>query len=100
MFIKNHNYYVYILASKRNGTLYVGVTSRLFNRISQHKIKFYKNSFTAKYNVNKLVYYERYQYIKDAISREKELKKWGREWKIKLIEKENSTWRDIYNDIL
>lgn len=64
-------YYIYILASKRNGTLYIGVTNNLLNRSFQHKIKEDKNSFTAKYNVDKLVYYEVYQYVNDALEREK-----------------------------
>jgi len=92
-------YYVYILASKRNGTLYIGVTNNLLNRSFQHKIKKDKNSFTAKYNIDKLVYYELYQYVSDAILREKQLKKWNREWKIKLIEKDNPAWRDLFLDM-
>ncbi len=95
---KEHRYYIYILANKKNGTLYIGVTNNLFNRIFQHKLKQNKNSFTAKYNINKLVYYEIYQYIEDAIKREKQLKKWKRQWKIGLIEKENFTWRDLFLD--
>lgn len=66
-------YYVYILASKRNGTLYIGVTNNLFRRSFTHKRKEDKNSFTAKYNIDRLVYYEIFQYIQDAIEREKEL---------------------------
>ncbi len=93
------SYYVYILTSKRNGTLYIGVTNNLFNRSFQHKIKYNKNSFTAKHNVNRLVYYDVYAYISDAIAREKQLKNWKREWKIKLIEKENPTWRDLFHDM-
>ena len=93
-------YFVYILASKRNGTLYIGVTNNLLNRSFQHKIKEDKNSFTAKYNVNKLVYYEVYQYVNDALEREKQLKNWKRKWKIELIEEENPTWRDLFNDML
>ena len=92
-------YYVYILASKRNGTLYIGVTNNLLNRSFKHKIKENKKSFTAKYNVNKLVYYEVYNDIRDAITREKQLKNWKREWKIRLIEKENPTWRDLFDDL-
>ena len=80
---KEHHYYVYILASGINGTLYVGVTNNLLNRSFQHKIKYDKDSFTAKYNINKLVYYETYQYIQDAIQREKQIKKWNRKWKLK-----------------
>lgn len=93
-------YYVYILANKRNGTLYMGVTNNLFNRNFQHKIKLNKNSFTAKYNIDKLVYFETYGYIQDAIAREKQLKRWRREWKLKLIEKDNPTWRDLFKDFL
>lgn len=92
-------YYVYILTNKRNGTLYIGVTNNLLNRNFQHKIKEDKNSFTAKYSINRLVYYETYIYIQDAIAREKQLKNWKRKWKIELIEKENSTWRDLFNDL-
>jgi putative endonuclease len=95
---KVHNYYIYILASKRNGTLYIGVTNNLFNRSFQHKLKIDKTSFTAIYGIDKLVYYENYKYINDALAREKELKKWKREWKIKLIEKENPTWRNLFED--
>ena len=95
---KEKYYYTYILASKRNGTLYIGVTNNLFSRSFQHKLKQDSNSFTAKYNISKLVYYEEHQYIQDAILREKQLKKWNRQWKINLIEKENSTWRDLSKD--
>ena len=96
---KEHRYYVYILASKRNGTLYIGVTNSLFCRIFQHKLKLNPESFTARYNVKMLVYYESYGYINDAIKREKQLKKWNRAWKIELIEKENPTWRDLFKDM-
>ncbi len=95
---REHHYYVYILASKRNGTLYIGVTNNLLNRNWQHKQKESENSFTARYNVNKLVYYEVCSDIRAAIAREKQLKNWKREWKIKLIEEENKVWRDLYND--
>ena len=78
---KDYTFYVYILASKRNGTLYVGVTNSLFTRSFQHKLKQNPSSFSAKYSINKLVYYEIYQYIDEAIEREKELKKWRRDWK-------------------
>ncbi len=92
-------YYVYILTSKRNGTLYIGVTNNLLNRSFIHKIKTNKNSFTAKYNVNRLAYYEVYNDIRDAIAREKQLKNWHRPWKINLIEKDNPTWRDLFDDL-
>ena len=86
---------LYILASKRNGTLYIGVTSDLIKRIWQHK----NNSvagFTKKYNVHTLVYFEQHQEMMEAIKREKQLKKWNRSWKINLIEKGNPDWDDLY----
>ena len=88
------NYYIYILASKRNGTLYIGVTNDLVRRVLEHKNKVIKG-FTDKYNVNSLVYYESYSSINEAIKREKAMKKWNRAWKIQLIEKENPTWNDL-----
>ncbi|MFC1678128.1 GIY-YIG nuclease family protein [Patescibacteria group bacterium] len=97
---KEHIYFVYILASKRNGTLYIGVTNGLFARTFQHKIKKNSNSFTAKYNVNKLVYFETFKYINDALTQEKELKRFRRNEKIELIEKDNSTWRDLFLDMI
>ena len=72
----------------------------MFNRSFQHKLKQDPNSFTAKYKIDKLVYYEEYQYVQDAILREKQLKKWNRQWKVRLIEKENPTWRDLFLDML
>ena len=96
---KEHIYYVYILANKNNKVLYIGVTNSLFSRIFKHKLKENKNSFTAKYNISKLIYYEEYQYIQDAIEREKELKRYRRKWKIELIEKGNSSWRDLFKDM-
>jgi len=97
---KEHNYYVYILSNKNNKVLYIGITNNLFNRSFQHKLKENPNSFTAKYNINKLVYYEPYRFINDAITREKQMKKWRRKWKIELIEKENPNWKDLFNDML
>lgn len=97
---KEHIYFVYILTNKRNGTLYIGVTNNLFSRAFQHKLKENPNSFTAKFDINILVYYESYQFIQDAIEREKELKGWNRKWKIKLIEKQNLTWKDLLGDRL
>ncbi len=86
--------YVYILASDRNGTLYVGVTSDLDKRIQEHKLKIRK-SFTQKYNVDKLVYYEVHFDIQTAIHREKCIKKWNRKWKIDLVESMNLQWEDL-----
>ena len=90
---------VYILTNVHNAVLYIGVTSDLFTRIPQHKSKFYENSFTAKYNCNKLVYYETYAMIEDAIAREKQLKKWKREWKDKLIDGMNPEWKDLFENL-
>lgn len=91
--------FVSILASDRNGTLYVGVTSDLVQRIYQHKNKFVP-SFTEKYGVDKLVWFEAYDSIEGAIIREGQIKKWKREWKIRLIEEKNSYWNDLYDSIL
>lgn len=91
--------FVYILASQRNGTLYIGVTSDLLKRVWEHKNKIVKG-FTEKYGVDKLVYYEQCEDIMGAIQREKQLKKWNRSWKLKLIEKKNPKWRDLYFDLM
>ena len=91
-------YYVYIIASKRNGTLYIGVTSNLKQRISQHKQKAIPG-FTQKYGVDKLVHYESTTNIEPALDREKQLKKWNRKWKLKLIEDTNPEWKDLYDEI-
>ncbi len=88
-------YYIYMLASQRYGTLYVGVTNNLIARIYQHKNGLVAG-FTKKYNVDKLVYYEIHHHIRDAIVREKCIKKWRREWKIRLIEEKNPLWLDLY----
>ncbi len=88
------NYCVYILASKRNGTLYIGVTSNLQRRIQEHKEK-QVEGFTKKYDVNKLVYFEQTTDVMSALTREKQLKKWNRAWKLNLIEKENPQWKDL-----
>ena len=92
-------YLVYILASKRNGTLYIGVTSDPIKRIWEHKNDVVKG-FTQRYQVHLLVYYEQFSDIKAAIQREKQLKKWRRKWKLELIEKMNSNWEDLYTQIL
>lgn len=90
---------VYILSNQPRGTLYIGVTSDLLGRIWQHKNK-QVDGFSKQYNLSLLVYYEVHETMLDAISREKQLKKWNREWKIKLIEDRNSEWRDLYNDLV
>ena len=91
---------VYIMANAYNNVLYIGVTSDLFSRITEHKNKIYPKSFTAKYNCNKLVFYEMYSTIEEAIGVEKRLKKWNRKWKIQLIEKDNPTWSDLFSEDL
>jgi len=88
----------YILASQKNGTLYIGVTSNLSKRIWQHKSNLVEG-FSREYHVNLLVYYEVHKSMRAAITREKQLKWWKREWKLRLIESVNPTWRDLYNDI-
>jgi putative endonuclease len=93
------NYFVYILASKRNGTLYIGVTNDLIRRVYEHKNDLVEG-FTQKYGVHTLVYYEMFDDIENAILREKRLKKWNRKWKLELIEKDNPNWRDLYPDLL
>ncbi|MDH2350946.1 GIY-YIG nuclease family protein [Bradyrhizobium sp. SSUT18] len=91
-------YYVYILASRRDGAIYVGVTNDLIRRVYEHQIKAVPG-FTAKYNITRLVWFETYDDPVSAISREKELKKWKRAWKIQLIEKDNPKWDDRYESI-
>jgi len=90
--------YVYILASGRNGTLYIGVTSDLVRRVWEHKNKL-AQGFSKKYGVDKLVYFEQHEDITEAIRREKRLKFWQRQWKLDLIEKHNPNWKDLYDDI-
>ena len=89
---------VYILASKRKGTLYTGVTRDLIKRVWEHKNGFVQG-FTKKYNIHKLVYYELHKSMDSAILREKQIKKWNRAWKIRLIEENNPGWNDLYKDI-
>ncbi|CAN5672490.1 GIY-YIG nuclease family protein [soil metagenome] len=92
------SYFVYILASGKNGTLYIGVTNDLLRRVKQHKEKEVKG-FTEKYCVDNLVYYEDTKYDKAAIEREKILKKWNRAWKVELIEQNNPEWKDLYYEL-
>jgi putative endonuclease len=86
--------YVYILASKKNGTLYAGVTSDLADRLEQHETGV-GSKFVARYGATRLVWFDEYDWIIDAIAREKAIKKWPRAWKIKLIEENNPDWQDI-----
>jgi putative endonuclease len=92
------SYFVYILASKRNGTLYVGVTNDLVRRISEHKAKLVPG-FTRQHGVDKLVYFEEYASILEARARERTLKRWLRVWKLELIEKMNPEWRDLTDEL-
>ncbi len=92
---RKKSYYVYILASKKNGTLYIGVTNNLIRRVFEHKKK-YTKGFTKKYKVDKLVYFEQTESIASAIGREKQLKTWLRKWKIELIDSFNPEWNDLY----
>jgi putative endonuclease len=91
-------YFVYLLASGRNGTLYIGVTKDLVRRVSEHKSKNVRG-FTSRYAVGRLVWFETYDDPINAISREKEIKKWRRAWKLRLIEQSNSQWVDLYDQI-
>lgn len=92
-------YYVYILSSGKNGTLYTGITNNLVRRVFEHKNKLL-DGFSKKYNINKLVYFEIFNNIEEAISREKNLKAWKRAWKIRLIEENNKDWKDLYEEIV
>ena len=89
------NSYIYFMANAHNTTLYIGVTSDLVKRVWEHKNDFVKSSFTSRYNCHKLVYYEVHSDIKSAITREKQLKNWKREWKNELVSKENPEWNEL-----
>jgi putative endonuclease len=91
-------FYVYLLASRKQGTLYLGVTKDLIRRIYQHREKL-TPGFSSQYDIRRLVWFETYDDPVNAIEREKEIKKWRRSWKIDLIEKENPEWKDLYPDI-
>ena len=91
-------YYVYLLASGKYGTLYAGVTNDLIKRVYEHKESLV-DGFTKKYKVHQLVYYEAHDDIHEAILREKQIKKWNRDWKINLIEKDNPHWIDLYDGL-
>lgn len=93
------HYYIYILASKRNGTLYTGFTTDLLRRVKEHKNKLIEG-FTKQYGVVRLVYYEIVEGFMEAVKREKQIKKWNRAWKLRLIEEYNPEWKDLYGDFL
>lgn len=88
-------WYVYIMSNNPQGVIYVGVTDNLLERVKEHKLKIYPNSFTAKYNCDKLIYFEEWEDGFEATVREKQLKKWKRDWKVNLIEDMNPAWMDI-----
>jgi putative endonuclease len=92
-------YYIYILANKRNGTLYVGMTNDLARRVYEHKNDFVQG-FTKKYGVHCLVYYEQCDDFDSALQREKQIKEWKRAWKLELIEKVNPLWKDLFEEII
>jgi putative endonuclease len=96
--VRPRHLYVYILASKVGGTLYIGVTNDLIRRVAEHRLKAIEG-FTEKYDVVRLVYFEQFDDPENAIRREKRLKKWNRAWKIRLIEEHNPNWDDLYPEI-
>ena len=89
------HWYVYIMANKRNGVIYIGVTDDIEERVKEHKLKIYPKCFTVKYNCDKLIYLEEFENGTDAEIRERQFKKWKREWKIELIEDMNPIWTDL-----
>ncbi len=91
-------HFVYILSNKKKGVLYIGETKNLKKRIYQHKNKVHRNAFTARYNLDKLIYFEEWKTKEDAVLREKQMKKWNRDWKINLIESINPDWIDLYDN--
>lgn len=93
------HYFIYILSNKKNGTIYIGITSNLTKRVYEHKSNLVAG-FTRKYGLHNLVYYEIFSTAKDAIHREKQLKWWKRTWKINLIENNNPEWKDLYEKII
>jgi len=91
--------FVYLMASRKDGTLYLGVTRDLIKRVYQHKTKA-TPGFTSRHDINRLVWFETYDDPTTAITREKEIKKWRRDWKVQLIEKSNPDWKDLYPEII
>ena len=98
-FVKDHNYFVYILASKRNGTLYTGMTNNLERRMWEHKSGYIKG-FTDQHNVKMLVWFEHHTDVNYAIAREKRIKRWRRKWKLALIEEMNPGWNDLHDEMI
>lgn len=89
------HWYVYIMANKPNGVIYIGLTDNIEERVKEHKLKYYPKSFTAKYNCDKLVYLEEFDEANSAAKREQQFKKWKRDWKIRVIEEINPSWMDL-----
>jgi len=94
-----NKFHVYIITNKKEGILYIGQSGKLKKRIYQHKTKAHPTTFSAKYNLNKLVYFENFETKNEAVKREKQLKKWNRAWKIRLIEESNPKWKDLYKTL-
>ena len=92
-------YFVYIMANKWNTVMYTGMTNDILERPWQHKTRYYKNSFTNRYNATKLVYYEEVATLEEAYYRERQIKNWKKEWKINLIKKQNPFWNDLYKEV-
>ncbi|MEM1001410.1 MAG: GIY-YIG nuclease family protein [Bacteroidota bacterium] len=88
-------WYVYIMSNKQNGVIYIGVTDNIDKRIKEHKLKLYPKAFTARYNCDKLIYFEEFENAEEASIREKRFKNWKRDWKVKLIEEMNPSWSDL-----
>ncbi len=92
-----YRFWIYIMSNRYRGTIYVGVTNNVYRRVPEHKTGD-GGRFTSKYNLTRLVHYEEFTYVKDAIAREKQLKNWKRDWKINLIEEDNPNWDDLSED--
>ncbi len=97
--MKNTLYYIYFLTNKNNNVLYIGITNNLYRRLSEHKLSLL-SGFTKQYNCHKLIYWEEYQDVKEAIAREKQLKNWHRSWKNNLVKEKNPGWKDLSEDII
>jgi len=98
--MRSDEFYVYIMTNKYHGTLYTGFTDDIFRRAKEHKEKVYSKSFTARYNLDKLVFYTSFQTADEAYDYEKKLKRWKRKFKIELIEETNKDWRDLFDDFI
>ncbi|TSA33713.1 MAG: GIY-YIG nuclease family protein [Porphyromonadaceae bacterium] len=96
--MRTYLFFIYIMANKHNNVLYVGVTNDIVRRVNEHREHLIQG-FTSKYNVSKLVYYESFDFIDEAIKREKQLKEWKREWKENLIKRNNPEWKDLSEDL-